>query len=67
MAGLLDKTDDVATNRSPSPFALSVSKGRSSFAALDREERCFDKLSTNGGEVCVSFARHERKDEARHA
>jgi hypothetical protein len=31
------------------PFALSLSKGRSSFAAqVQKEKRCFDKLSTNG-------------------
>src|SRR3546814_1111843 len=32
-----------------------------------KEGRCFDKLSTNGREGCVSFPRHGRKGEAIHA
>jgi hypothetical protein len=32
------------------PFALSLSKGRTcSHAKGEKEGRCFDKLSTNGG------------------
>jgi hypothetical protein len=31
-----------------SPFALSLSKGRSYFDPLRKKKRCFDKLSTNG-------------------
>ena len=31
-----------------SPFALSLSKGRSFLSRLSKEVRCFDKLSTNG-------------------
>jgi len=30
------------------PFALSLSKGRSSFLFRLKKGRCFDKLSTNG-------------------
>src|SRR3546814_3801337 len=30
------------------PFALSLSKGRPCCATRKKEERCFDKLSTNG-------------------
>jgi hypothetical protein len=31
------------------PFALSLSKGRSSFSTpRPKKKRCFDKLSTNG-------------------
>ncbi len=34
------------------PFALSLSKGRTLLLALrSKEERCFDKLSTNGTRV----------------
>jgi hypothetical protein len=35
--------------RKPNPFALSLSKGRIFFETnAQEEERCFDKLSTNG-------------------
>ena len=33
------------------PFALSLSKGCSFFDWSEGEKGCFDKLSTNGGEV----------------
>jgi hypothetical protein len=37
----------------PDPFALSLSKGRSS---LRKKKRCFDRLSTNGGEFSLSYS-----------
>jgi threonylcarbamoyladenosine tRNA methylthiotransferase MtaB len=38
---------DLANGSTPQPFALSLSKG-CSFSSTPQEERCFDKLSTNG-------------------
>jgi hypothetical protein len=43
------------------PFALSLSKGRSSFVAqVQKEKRCFDKLSTNGSFNVVSARLDQR-------
>ncbi|KQS04821.1 hypothetical protein ASG11_11635 [Sphingomonas sp. Leaf357] len=33
------------------PFVLNLPKGRPFFSAVKKKEQCFDRLSTNGGEV----------------
>lgn len=39
------------------PFALSLSKGRPFFQPCRKEDRCFDRLSTNGNERAPGFVR----------